>query len=58
MLECAGALGAARLYDQDPESNEDRVYRLHYNRGQNRTDTFALVRAYPAVTLHPLHAAI
>ena len=21
------------------------MYRLHYNRGQNRTDTFALVRA-------------
>ena len=27
------------------ESIEDRVYRLHYNQGQNRTDTFSRVGA-------------
>jgi hypothetical protein len=27
------------------EEIEDRVYRLHYNRGQNRTDLFTTVRA-------------
>ena len=53
---CTAALGAARLYDQTPESIEERVYKLHYNRGQNRTDTFALARLTSAQTPY-LHAA-
>ncbi|PSC76657.1 hypothetical protein C2E20_0195 [Micractinium conductrix] len=40
----AGALGAARLASlEDVKAGvEDRVYRLHYNQGQNRADRFAL----------------
>ena len=31
----------------DEEGIEDRAYRIHYNKGQNRTDRFAGVRRLP-----------
>lgn len=31
--------------DVSEEGIEDRVYRLHYNAGQNRTDKFAAVNS-------------
>lgn len=39
----AGGLGLAKIYGEPLTSDgiEDRVYRLHYNQGQNRTDTFS-----------------
>jgi hypothetical protein len=36
--------GAFRVSKIDQEGLEDRAYRLHYNKGQNRTDLFARVR--------------
>ncbi|DBA70400.1 TPA: hypothetical protein ACH3X2_011814 [Trebouxia sp. C0005] len=38
----AGLLGLGMVYGTPltPEGIQDRVYRLHYNEGQNRTDTF------------------
>ncbi|CAL8462866.1 g2400 [Coccomyxa elongata] len=41
----AGAAGAAKVYGTNvsDEGIEDRVYRLHYNAGQNRTDKFAAI---------------
>ena len=38
-----GVAGVARVSGLTIEEIEDRVYRLHYNRGQNRTDLFATV---------------
>eukprot|EP00877_Chromochloris_zofingiensis_P012775 jgi/Chrzof1/7751/Cz02g35130.t1 len=38
-------LGALKISQTDQEGLEDRVYRLHYNEGQNRTDLFAQVGA-------------
>lgn len=42
-----GAAGAGKVYGTGvtEEGIEDRVYRLHYNAGQNRTDKFAAVRS-------------
>lgn len=34
----------ARMTSLDADGIQDRVYRLHYNEGQRRTDTFAEVR--------------
>lgn len=44
----AGAAGAGKIYGTDvtEEGIEDRVYRLHYNAGQNRTDKFAAVKSH------------
>eukprot|EP00878_Enallax_costatus_P005898 GHUV01006187.1.p1 GENE.GHUV01006187.1~~GHUV01006187.1.p1 ORF type:complete len:203 (+),score=54.09 GHUV01006187.1:302-910(+) len=39
-------LGALRVGQLDKDGLEDRTYRLHYNKGQNRTDTFAQVGAF------------
>ncbi|WIA30233.1 hypothetical protein OEZ86_000324 [Tetradesmus obliquus] len=33
--------GAVRVSKLDQDGLEDRAYRLHYNKGQNRTDLFA-----------------
>ncbi len=33
----------ARMNSLDADGIQDRVYRLHYNEGQRRTDTFAEV---------------
>ena len=40
-----GLLGLGMVYGTPltPEGIQDRVYRLHYNEGQNRTDTFSRV---------------
>jgi hypothetical protein len=35
----------AKMKDMDQEGLEDRVYRLHYNKGQNRTDLFSQIGA-------------
>lgn len=42
-----GVLGLGRIYGTPltSEGIEDRVYRLHYNQGQNRTDVFSTVGA-------------
>jgi len=42
-----GLLGLGMVYGTPltPEGIQDRVYRLHYNEGQNRTDTFSRVGA-------------
>ena len=40
-------LGLAFGKQIDEEGFEDRAYRLYYNKGQNRTDRFAGVRAVP-----------
>lgn len=37
----SGALGTAKFVNMDKEGLEDRVYRLHYNEGQNRCDVFS-----------------
>jgi hypothetical protein len=39
----AGFLGIAKLYNETDEAVAERVYRLHYNEGQNRTDVFCQV---------------
>ncbi len=39
----AAALGIAKFTQMDQAGIEDRVYRLHFNQGQNRTDQFAQV---------------
>lgn len=36
----SGAMCTAKFVNMDREGLEDRVYRLHYNEGQNRTDAF------------------
>lgn len=36
-------VGSLKLIQMDRAGMEDRVYRLHYNKGQQRTDTFAQV---------------
>lgn len=40
-LTIATAMGVYKLKDADQASIEDRVYRLHYNAGQVRTDGYA-----------------
>jgi len=42
----AGAAGVGAVYGRgiSEEGIEDRVYRLHHNSGQKRTDLFAGVR--------------
>ncbi len=42
-----GLLGLGKVYGTPltPEGIQDRVYRLHYNEGQDRTDTFSRVGA-------------
>lgn len=37
----AGVLGTVKCSSIDKEGVDDRVYRLHYNDGQNRVDKFA-----------------
>lgn len=37
----SGALAGAKTLNMDKEGLEDRVYRLHFNQGQNRVDRFA-----------------
>lgn len=60
----AGALGLGRVYGTPltAEGIEDRVYRLHYNDGQNRTDTFsrvgALAGAAAAAARYGLHGSV
>lgn len=39
-LTIATAMGLYKWKDMDQEGLEDRVYRLHYNRGQNRADGY------------------
>lgn len=43
----AGLLGLGKVYGTPltPEGVQDRVYRLHHNQGQNRTDAFSRVGA-------------
>jgi len=36
-------VGSLKLIQMDRAGMEDRVYRLHYNKGQNRTDHFSQV---------------
>lgn len=36
----SGTMLAAKMQSMDQEGLEDRVYRLHYNAGQNRVDRF------------------
>lgn len=50
MVEDAGVLGVTMLHNQTTEQVEDRVYRLYYNEGQNRTDLFSQVQPPPRVT--------
>jgi hypothetical protein len=38
-------MGSIKILQMDREGVEDRVYRLHYNNSQKRTDTFSLVGA-------------
>eukprot|EP00892_Ulva_mutabilis_P003402 jgi/Ulvmu1/1433/UM011_0163.1 len=40
-----GILGFAKLHNEPLEAIEDRVYRLYYNEGQNRTDMFCQIGA-------------
>ncbi len=44
-LRVAAILGVARLASQEDlkAAVEDRAYRLHYNKSQNRADLFAQV---------------
>uniref|UniRef100_A0A6T6AS72 Uncharacterized protein n=1 Tax=Compsopogon caeruleus TaxID=31354 RepID=A0A6T6AS72_9RHOD len=39
------ALGLFKMSKLEPEGIEDRAYRLHFNEGQNRVDSFAHVGA-------------
>eukprot|EP00210_Caulerpa_lentillifera_P001056 g1019.t1 len=39
----ADAFGVYKYIGMDQEGIEDRVYRLHYNEGQNRCDLFSLI---------------
>ncbi|GFR51058.1 hypothetical protein Agub_g13380 [Astrephomene gubernaculifera] len=41
-----GALGALKFTTIDQAGFEDRAYRLHYNKGQNRTDCFSFAGAF------------
>jgi hypothetical protein len=52
-LCCCGAalMGSIKILQMDREGVEDRVYRLHYNNSQKRTDTFSLVRHTPSQQL-------
>jgi hypothetical protein len=36
-------MGSIKILQMDKEGVEDRVYRLHYNSSQKRTDTFSAV---------------
>jgi hypothetical protein len=40
--------GGMRVRSIDQDGLEDRAYRLHYNKGQNRTDLFAQVQVSQA----------
>jgi len=42
-LALTGVVGALKILQMDREGIEDRVYRLHYNDTQKRTDLFAAV---------------
>ena len=46
-VQFTGLLGLGKIYGTPltTEGIEDRVYRLHYNEGQNRTDTFSRIGA-------------
>lgn len=37
----AGVMGTMKCSTLDKDGVDDRVYRLHYNEGQNRVDNFA-----------------
>ncbi len=61
----AGAAGLGVVYGKGvPEEGiEDRVYRLHHNTGQSRTDWFAWVRYLPKdfqpfCLIQPEHAVL
>lgn len=43
MCNNAALLGSIKILQMDREGVEDRVYRLHYNSSQKRTDTFSIV---------------
>lgn len=43
-------MGSIKILQMDREGVEDRVYRLHYNSSQKRTDTFSAVRRGGGVT--------
>lgn len=47
MCNHAALLGSIKILQMDREGVEDRVYRLHYNSSQKRTDTFSLVSCEP-----------
>jgi hypothetical protein len=47
----AALMGSIKILQMDREGVEDRVYRLHYNDSQKRTDTFSLVRHTPSEQL-------